>query len=288
MTWLARAALLCAAWHVACGPSVIRDPQVITLPAASARTETVAAWDYPAAFAAIVSALERQIGVPRLDVNLLLFPDRRSFEAGLIASGHDPDSARRVSAAFQAVGSADVVLANEGSFHGLTWRDRVQLIAHELVHSVQYRLGGGRRGTSEQWLREGFAELVSIQVVEQLELGEAASLRAQFIGRHADFLRTAAAASRPPVPFAELSTFAQWTAAQPRAGIPLYLQAFVAAEWLVERHGPEAVVRYFSLFAASQERAGNFEQAFGCSLADFDRAFGARWQAVLAQARVLI
>jgi hypothetical protein len=277
---------LCATWAVSCSPAVIRDPQVITLPAASARTETVAAWDYPAAFAAIVSALERQIGVPRLDVNLLLFPDRRSFETGLIASGHDPDSARRVSATFQAVGGADAVLANGRSFHGLTWRDRVQLIAHELVHSVQYRLGGGRRGTSEQWLREGFAELVSIQVVEQLGLGEAASLRAQFIGRHADFLRTAA--SRPPVPFAELSTFAQWTSAQPRAGIPLYLQAFVAAEWLDERHGRAAVVRYFSLFAGSQEREAHFEQAFGYSLADFDRAFGARWQAVLAQARVLI
>lgn len=287
MGWPARAVLLCVTWAVACGPAVVREPRVIALPAASAETEAVASWDYPAAFAAIVAALERHIGLPRPEVNLVLFPDRRSFEAGLAAAEYQPETARRVSVAFQAVGGANVVLANERSFHGLAWRDRVQLIAHELVHSVQYRLGGGRRGTSEQWLREGFAELVSMQVVEHLGLGDAKGLRAQFVAQQASLLG-AAGTSRQLVPFAGLSTFAQWTAAQSRYEFPLYLQAFVAAEWLVERHGRDAVVRYFSLFATSQDREANFEEAFGSSLADFDSQFGTRWQIVLLQVRALM
>jgi hypothetical protein len=286
MARLGGAMILCAASAAAaCAPVVVREARVVELPAASIEVVTPRSGDYTAAFAAIAEVFEHRLDLPRPDVRLLLFPDRRSFEAGLIAAGNPADAARRISHAFQAVGTARGVFANEGSFHGMSWRSRVQLLAHELVHCVQYQLGGGRRGTSEQWLREGFAELVSLRVVEHLNLSEAAALRLEWRQRLADALRADAAAPSH-VPLARLSTFAEWTDAQARHGLPVYLQALVAAESLVEQHGAAAVARYFALFAASEDRDANFQLAFGRSLSDFNREFGTRWQAVLAQVRV--
>jgi hypothetical protein len=281
------AMLLCAAFACAsCAAGVVREPRIVELPASSMDPATPRTGDYAAAFAAIAAVFERHLDLPRPDVRLLLFPDRRSFEAGLIAAGNPAGIARRISQAFQAVGAPSGVLANEGSFHGMSWRSRVQLLAHELVHCVQYRLGGGRRGTSEQWLREGFAELVALRAIEHLNLGEAAALRLEWRDQLAAALRANAAAPGH-VPLARLSTFAEWTDAQARHGLPMYLQALVAAESLVEQHGAAAVARYFTLFAASEDREANFQLAFGRSLADFDREFGARWQSELAQVMAL-
>jgi hypothetical protein len=56
-------------------------------------------------------------------------------------------------------------LLNELRLSNLEWGDRVALLAHEMAHSFQYELGGGRRGTSDQWLREGFADWVAIGVL---------------------------------------------------------------------------------------------------------------------------
>jgi hypothetical protein len=284
MVRLGGAMLLCAA-SASCASVIVREPRVVELPAASIEAVTPRPGDYATAFAAIAAVFERRLDLPRPDVRLLLFPDRRAFEAGLIATGNPADAARRISHAFQAVGTAGGVLANEGSFHGMSWRSRVQLLAHELAHCVQYRLGGGRRGTSEQWLREGFAELVSLRAVEHLHLGEAAALRLEWRQQLADALRADASAPGH-VPLARLSTFAEWTDAQARHGLPVYLQALVAAESLVEQHGAAEVARYFTLFAASEDREANFQLAFGRSLSDFDREFGTRWQAVLAQVRI--
>jgi hypothetical protein len=283
-TRLGGAILLCAASAVAaCATVAVREARVVELPAVSIEAAPPKPGDYAAAFAAIAAVFERRLELPRPDVRLLLFPDRRSFEAGLVAAGNPADAAKRIANSFQAVGTARGVLANEGSFDGMSWRSRVQLVAHELVHCVQYQLGGGRRGTSEQWLREGFAELVSLRAVEHLDLGEAAELRLEWRQRLADTLRADAVAPPGHVPLARLSTFADWTSAQARYGLPIYLQALVAAESLVEQHGAAAVARYFTLFAASEDREANFQRAFGRSLSDFDRQFGARWQAELAQ-----
>ena len=156
----------------------------------------------------------------------------------------------------------------------------MQLLAHELVHCVQYTFANGVRGTSEQWLREGFAEIVSMQVAERLGLGRYSRLREALLAPLGDV--------RPgslPVPLARLSTFPDWAAAQTRYDVPLYAQAFIAAELLLERHGQDAMVEYFRLFGASMDKDTNFRQAFGVSLDEFDREFMGRWLQVLAQMR---
>jgi hypothetical protein len=87
------------------------------------------------------------------------------------------------------------------------------------------------------------------------------------------------------VPFRRLSTFPQWAEAQTLFDVPVYSQAFVGAELLLERHGRDALVRYFELFGESMDKDANFHRAFGMTLDEFDREFAARWQVVLAQTR---
>jgi hypothetical protein len=62
---------------------------------------------------------------------------------------------------------------------------------------------------------------------------------------------------------AEMSTFPQFVALASRNDVAPYAQAFLAVDALIERHGLPAVIRYFELFAASQDRTGNFTAAFG-------------------------
>ena len=75
-------------------------------------------------------------------------------------------------------------------------------------------------------------------------------------------------------PLTRLGTFPEWVA-QGRGGLSplLYTQAFAAVEFLIARHGAPAVLDYFSRFAASQDREGNFERAFGETRQQFEQAF---------------
>ena len=131
----------------------------------SARAST-----YEATLRLVLDGLERELALPRVDVSLVLFPNRRTFEQGLLQIGYTPALARSASS-FNAIGGARAVLMNAASTDGLTRASRIRLIAHEVVHTLQYRLSGGARGASEQWLREGFAEWVACRVTARAGLG---------------------------------------------------------------------------------------------------------------------
>lgn len=236
--------------------------------------------DYPSAIAAVADVFERDLQLPRPDVTIVLFPNRRSFEQGLLTIGYEPDFARQSAATFRAIGGATGVLVNEGALRSARWSDRVQLLAHELLHCVQYAFANGVRGTSEQWLREGFAEIVAMRAMEHLGLGRYGQLRDVLLDPLADVRR-----GTLPVPLSRLSTFPEWAVAQGRYDLPLYTQAFVAAELLHELRGTEAILQYFRLFAASDDKDANFARAFGLTLDEFDREFVARWHLVLSQVR---
>lgn len=236
--------------------------------------------DYPTALAAIADVLDEDFGLPRPAGTLVVFPSRDAFAAGLLTIGYDPELARRSADAFRAIGGATGVLLNESSLRGARWADRVQLLAHELVHGVQYAFANGVRGTSEQWLREGFAEIVSMRVTETLGFGHYQHMREGLVAPLADVRR-----GTLPVSFRRLSTFPDWAAAQSREPVPVYAQAFVAAELLLERHGLKAMVEYFRLFGTSMDKDANFALAFGRSLEDFDREFLTHWPQALAQVR---
>jgi hypothetical protein len=233
-----------------------------------ARTDWIHGWD--TAVATATALMARELGVPRFEVAVHLYPGRRAFEDALLASGYRQDFARDTAATMTAIGGHRTVLVNEANLGTASWERRLALLAHEIAHSLQYELGGGRRGTSDQWLREGFAEWASIRVLERLDAAtlEHARRRAR--------AELQARREEPLPPLAAMVTFPQWVALGrgPHAGV-VYDQAFAAFDFLARRHGAGGALRYFELFARSDDRRANFRAAFGEDLEDFERAFRA-------------
>jgi hypothetical protein len=245
---------------------VLSSSQVRARPVA--RAEWVQGWD--SALATATATMERELEVPRFEVVLHLYPGRDAFEQALLASGYRADFARDTAGTMTAIGGYRAVLINEANLRGVSWDRRLALLAHEVAHSLQYELGGGHRGASDQWLREGFADWVSVRVMERLDGAnvEHARQRAQvnLRGRR-----------REPLPaLDDMVTFPQWVALGrgPHRDI-VYDLAFAAADFLIRRHGAAQAVEYFALFARAQDRKGNFRAAFGEDVRDFERAFRA-------------
>ena len=232
-----------------------------------ARADWVGSWD--AAMATATEAIHQELGRPRFPVALHLYPGRESLESALVASGYEVDFARATARTMTAIGGYGRVLINERNLAEAPWERRLSLLAHELVHSLQYELGGGHRGTSDQWLREGFAEWVSVRVLERLQ---AATLER---ARHEARLGVRAHGGRRPA-LQEMVTFPQWVAlGQGGHGPMVYDLAFASVDFLIRRHGVESVLRYFERFARSQDREENFRAAFGEDLGSFDAALRA-------------
>jgi hypothetical protein len=186
----------------------------------------------------------------------------------LLEVGFDPKLARDTARNLRAVGGYRGVLLNDSKLVSLSWPDRVALLAHEMTHSVQYELGGGRRGTSDQWLREGFADWVSLRLIERLGGAARGELRWQRIAEFRESGRT--------WPLAEMVTFPQWVALSVRSDGASYVQAYLAADFLIERNGIQTVNGYFARFAESEDRLGNFRAVFGQELPAFEKMLIAR------------
>ena len=228
--------------------------------------------DYPQAFQAIGLVMSRELGLPLPHVSLYLYPDRDAFEAGLRAERHMEAGLARDSASFaRGVGGPDKILVNEGGLVRTPWPDRVKFLAHEFTHTIQYDLARGRRGTSEQWLREGFADWVAFRVADSLGLARFADERARRVRQ----VRSAMERRSFP-PLTGLATFPQWVSWRSQQGAEVtYGQAFLATDLLIARRGHAAAVEYFRRFARSDDRLGNFRAAFGQDLMAFDREFAA-------------
>jgi hypothetical protein len=141
------------------------------------------------------------------------------------------------------------------------------VLAHELTHVVQYQLAGGRRGHSEQWLREGMADWVASQVLERLGI-------TTFSHEREEALR-AVAGELPrlrddPLDLVALGEPRGWETRHLRSGDRLtYRLAFLLADDLIRRRGLDRLLDYFGAFARSDDRFGHFQQAFGVSLGEF-------------------
>jgi hypothetical protein len=253
--------------------------EIVNVPAPGERVSAGRLGEYETALTAIVNAFEGAVGLPRPDAALVVFPSRRSFEQGLLALGYTPALARSAST-FNAIGGAKAVLVNGEVIGRLNRARRVRLLAHELVHTIQYQFGGGTRGASEQWLREGFAEWVACRVTAHLGLGSFELHREEVLSALAgvDF-------GLAPAPFDQLTTFAQWVDAQGRHEAPLYAQAFIAAELLIEMHDVPTLVRYFERFRSTTEYQRVFAETFGMDRAAFERLFSRRWRETVSQFR---
>jgi len=249
-----------------------REPHVVTIPQSGVRPvrHIDSIHDYRSAVAAIVHVLEQDLGFPPFPVAFRFYPTRDAFQAALVEVGYDPSFARTTAHTMTAVGGYRGVLLNESTVARMAWPHRTALLAHELTHSLQYEWGGGRRGTSDQWLREGFADWVSVRVLERLDGASLSSVRRQ----RQDELRRSGRANLPQL--SEMVTFRQWVELGATRGAAAYGLALVAVDVLIAEHGMDSVVDYFARFARSQDRTANFRAAFGSDLDAFEATLRAR------------
>jgi hypothetical protein len=273
-TTTAAMVLACLAMGCASAP---REVEIVHVTDARAYAASERSTRYARDVAAIAAAFASALQLPAIEVPVVLFPSRRSFEDGLIQAGYTPRLARTAST-FDAIGGARAVLVNAEVVDRYDRRRRVRLLAHELVHAMQYRFGGGTRGESEQWLREGFAEWVACRVVAELRLGSFDDLREEALAPLAT-VRLGSA----PVPLERLSTFQQWAEEQGRADSRLYAQAFLGAELLVQQHGTAALVQYFERFRTRTDRLQAFRESFGVDLRTFEGILTRRWHQAVGQ-----
>lgn len=264
-------ALLAAVLTAACAARV-DPPRAIVLDQIQARPASRAEFvhDYEGAMISIAAITERELGLPRLQGVLHLVPDRDAFYDVLASNGADPATARGAADTMVAVGSDRAIYVNQAAFARLNWNARLAVLSHEAAHVVQYELSGGRRGASEQWLREGFADWVQAHVLEKLQVGT--MTRENILRRNARFISQPAMREQLP-PLSTLGTFAEWVVvANGPAGTLLYPYAFVATDFLIGRHSVDDVVTYFGLFAISDDPLANFQRAFGEDRSAFDAA----------------
>lgn len=247
------------------GPQSIRFPETGTRPVA----HIDGIFTYASALATIGSLFEQDFGFPPVSALLTFYPDEKAVEAALLASGHEPALARDGAARLRAIAAHGRVIVNESKMLDRAWADRVASLAHELVHCLQYELGGGVRGTSEQWLREGFAEWVALGVLERLRALETGEARQLVLER----LRASDTARAPS--FDDMRTFPQWVGLGGRKSIAPQAQATLAVDLLITQHGIPAVLAYFKRFATAQDPDGNFRAAFGMDRSTFEEAFDA-------------
>jgi hypothetical protein len=260
------AGLLASACASSSSPELVSVPQAGLRPVA--RLDQIS--DYRTAAVTVTSVISRDLGFTSFPVTFRLYPDRNAFERALLASGYDPGLARATAKTMVAVGGHRAVLVNEAKLTNMEWPDRVAMLAHELGHSLQYEMCDGRRGASDQWLREGFAEWLSIRVIEKLGDPLMDAIR-----RHRQRELRAIGRSKTPR-LEELVTFPQWVQAGERQGAAAYALAFLAVDFILERHGADAVLDYFKRFATSEDRAGNFREAFGEDLESFQEVLTGR------------
>jgi hypothetical protein len=217
----------------------------------------------------IATVMERDLGLPELRAVLHFYPNRQAFQSALEAAGYDADLARDTAAAMSAIGGFRRVLLNDSALRRLKWSQRIALLAHELTHTVQYEFSSGRRSTSEQWLREGFADWVSVYVLESLDLSTREGARQRALNS----LRAVGERRGLPI-LSDMVTFPEWVALSARpAGESIYEQAFLAVDFLIDRHHLSRVIAYFRLFAESDDRLRHFQTAFGEDLPAFEAAF---------------
>ena len=255
--------LACTLAGCASAPSRPYSVQTRTL---TAKPVLRLAWidNYPRAIATITYILEREFRIPPVDASLRFYHSREALTTALVRSGYEPVAARRVTASVGALAADGKIVLNDSVLLRRPWTQRIAVLAHELTHTVQYQLAANRRGTSDQWLREGFSEWAAMRVLERLDvttLARARSIRMRLV-RNAGTL--------PPL--SSLSNGEEWLRLNGRADeVMVYPYAFLAVDLLVQQHGAPKVLDYFRLFAFTDDREWAFRKAFGQDLTHFER-----------------
>jgi hypothetical protein len=224
---------------------------------------------YGDALASVLWIMENDLGFPQVTGSLRLYDGRSGLEAGLVGEGYEASYARQICGRLDGITKPGLILANDSKLRWDRWPARIAFLAHEVAHVAEYALANERRGSSDQWLREGLAEWVSWRVVETMRLGTLADRRRSAIVH----LQEAGAQHDLP-PFKRLVEQTAWLReGNRRTADPMYDQAFLAADQLIARHGLPAVLDYFRLFASSDDDLANFRTVFQRERALFEADF---------------
>lgn len=264
-------AILAALLTASCAARV-DPPRTIVLDQLQARPEPRAEFvdDYEGAMASIAAITEKELGLPKLQGTVYLLADRDAMYAVLSESGADPATATGAADTMLALGTHRAVYVNQASFARLNWNARLLLLSHEAAHVAQYELAAGKRSTSDQWLREGFADWVQAYVTEKMQVGT--MTRDSILERNSRFIARPGMREQLPS-LSRLANFPEWVAvANSPASRALYPYAYVATDFLIRRHSVDEAITYFRLFATSDDRVANFRQAFGEDWSAFDAA----------------
>ena len=271
-------ALLAAAGLASC-VSAPSQPRKVPFPgvASGDARPSVLIDSYENALTAVLWVMENELGFPPLSGSLELYSDRVSLEAGLVGHGYEASYARQIASKLDGLTRAGQVLANDSALRWQQWPARITFLAHETTHVAEYALANGRRGASEQWLREGFAEWASWRVIDSLQLGSFAARRRTALVH----LREAGDHHELPA-FSELVNQSAWVKRGNRkAADPMYDQALLATELLIQRNGVPALLEYFRLFASSDDPLANFRAAFREERQQFEMEFQIRLKQML-------
>lgn len=262
-----RARLAATAFAILTTGCVHATPLILETPDPVARAVDDGRWiqSYPVLLASVRRAIELELGEDLPPFQVALHTTAAAFSGALEAKGHDGAFARDTARAMDGIGGPGWILLNGPAVEALDWPGRTAMIAHEVVHVVQYEWAGGRRGASHQWLREGFAEWLTSRVLLRLQLASESQIRQSLDRARRDVARN----GPPRLP--ALRTFPDWLrwVGSRADGVP-YQFAVLAADYLVARHGLSTLVQYFRAFATRRDGDAVFRELFHQSVEEFD------------------
>lgn len=222
---------------------------------------------YPAAVDAIVRVMVSDFQLPVPRGKLIIYSTRAEFEVGLIEHLKiKPDLAKSTARfAKSAVGSYNV-LVNEEAIAATPWPQRIELLAHELTHSVQLTLAKRPGLPRHQWLLEGTAEWLAFNVTAALKLDDMNNVRVRLSDKVRELRRKGQLPS-----LTKLDSFSDWVSARNSYGFDgTYSLSFLATDFLVSQYSFARVVDYFKRFEHSSDHLANFKSAFQDTPEDFD------------------
>jgi len=260
-----RVALAAVLALLSCG--VARTPSSSAsagLPGAASRVEVIGELGTDA-IERIVDVLTTGLGLPLpANTRVHVYTSREAFRRGLVQDAGMGEAAADELAAF-AIGIARpgrALLTRRMAGGGREW---LRLVAHELTHVAQFELAGGE-GRAEQWLAEGMAEHVAFQVLERLGAGSLAAHRGVALAR----VQQQPAFVHGRLELSTLGSPRDFTLRHQREGsVETYHLTFLLADYLIERHGFDAMLTYFGLLKRRPSAAA-FPSAFGYSIAVFE------------------
>jgi hypothetical protein len=235
--------------------------------------------DYLDATKAIASVMVEDLKLPPIDAVMIVYPSSAEYEAGFITEAEltPGEASAKTRAAALASCQKRKVFANGEILARLVWSHRVKILSHEMTHLTMFALGNWQCESRHPWIAEGFADWITLKVIERLGLDTFAEGKKNFL----ESLGQLNSKRKLPT-LGEISGPAEWDEWAKSSGRgPAYAQAFLAVDFLIERKGLPAAVEYFRLFGRSTNRPNNFRIAFGQDVATFDRQFGAHLKKLL-------